>query len=134
MKKEVFFYTDPSLILWKVPVGRKGYERDATVKSICYLTDMIVVKIFYAILLVLSWYYLIKFRRVVKSWTGTFFWAEKYLWNGGTYVVLIFVGLFLMFWGVLYPFGGLNLIFGTPPKDSEEIHDMQKQNYIEQPN
>jgi len=54
MKKEVFFYTDPSLILWKVPVGRKGYERDATVKSICYLTDMIVVKIFYAILLVLS--------------------------------------------------------------------------------
>jgi hypothetical protein len=54
---------------------------------------------------------MIRYRRTVKSWTGNFVWAEKYLGSGGTYLVIILFGMFLMFLGVLYPFGGLDLLF-----------------------
>ncbi|MDD3645984.1 MAG: hypothetical protein PHH06_01095 [Candidatus Gracilibacteria bacterium] len=72
------------------------------------------IDLFYAVLLILTGVGILKYRRVVKSWTGNFVWAERYLGNGGTYIVLIFLGLFLIFWGVLYPFGGLELMVGTP--------------------
>ena len=39
-------------------------------------------------------------------------WAETYIGNGGTYVVMIFIGLFMIFFWVLYPFGGMDLITG----------------------
>lgn len=57
------------------------------------------------------WFSMIKYRRVVKSWTWNFYWAEKYLWAWGTYLVLIIIWLFLMFWGILFPFWWLELIF-----------------------
>ncbi|NUJ97517.1 hypothetical protein HGA92_01865 [Candidatus Gracilibacteria bacterium] len=72
---------------------------------------MILVKIFYGILLFFTGVALIKYRRIVKSWTGNFVWAERYLGMGGTYFVLILIGFFLMFVGVLYPVGGLDFIF-----------------------
>ncbi len=68
-------------------------------------------KIFYGIVLFLIWFYWIRYRKKVISWTWKFVWAEKYLWNGGTYLVIIIVCLFLMFLGVLYPFWWLELLF-----------------------
>jgi len=75
-----------------------------------------IIKIFYAIFLVVLWFSLIKYRRQVKSWTGNFVWAEHYLWAGGTYLIMIIFWMFLMFLGVLYPFGWLELIFGSISK------------------
>jgi len=72
----------------------------------------IIIDIIYAILLVSWGYFMIKYRRNVKSWTGNFAWAEHYIWNGGTYIVLILIGLAMIFLGVLYPFGGMELITG----------------------
>jgi hypothetical protein len=40
---------------------------------------MILVKIFYGILLFIAGVALIKYRKLVHSWTGNFVWAERYL-------------------------------------------------------
>lgn len=72
----------------------------------------IIVDIFYALLLIAGWMAIIKYRRNVKSWTGNWMWAEKYIGNGWTYVVMILVGLFMIFFWVLYPFGGMEIITG----------------------
>lgn len=71
---------------------------------------MIFVKIFYSILLITFGYLIIKYRKIVHSWTGNFVWAEKYLGTWGTYFVLIVFALFLVFIGVLYPFWGFELL------------------------
>jgi len=47
---------------------------------------------------------IIKYRKIVHEWTGNFFWAEHYLGRGGTFFVLIMIGLGLMIWGVSFPF------------------------------
>jgi hypothetical protein len=72
---------------------------------------MFIIKIIYGIAFIATWYSLIRYRRVVKWWTGNFVWAEQYLWSGGTYTALIFIGLFLIFLWVLRPFGWLELLF-----------------------
>jgi amino acid permease len=69
-----------------------------------------IIDIFYAIMFISWWIAIIKYRKNVKSWTGNWLWAEKYIWNGGTYIVLIFTGLAMIFLWVLYPFGGMELI------------------------
>lgn len=69
------------------------------------------IDIIYAILFIIGGYSIIKHRRNVKKWTGNWLWAEKYIWNGGTYVVLILIWLFMIFLWVLYPFWWLELIF-----------------------
>lgn len=71
-----------------------------------------IIDIIYSILFITGWYALIKYRRNVKSWTGNFTWAEQYIGNGWTYVVLIICGLWMMFFGVMYPFWGMELITG----------------------
>jgi len=68
-------------------------------------------KIFYAILLIGSWVLILKYRRVVKSWTGNFYWAERYLWRGWTYFVLTIIAIVLIFIWILYPFWWLDFIF-----------------------
>lgn len=75
---------------------------------------MIILKIFYWIALVIWGIALIKYKRVVKSWTWNFVWAEKYLGSWWTYFVLIFAWLFMIFIGFLYPFGWLELLFWNP--------------------
>lgn len=72
----------------------------------------ILVDIIYSILLMVWGFFLIKYRRNVKSWTGNFMWAERYIWSGWTYLVLILTWLFMIFLGVLYPFWWLELLFG----------------------
>lgn len=64
-----------------------------------------IIDIFYAILLIVMGFCLIRYRRNVKSWTGNFAWAEHYIGSGGTYLIMVLFGMFLMFLGVLYPFG-----------------------------
>jgi len=73
---------------------------------------IILLKIFYWIILFALGFLAIKHRKNVISWTWKFVWAEKYLWNGGTYLVIILLGLFLMFLWILYPFGWLELLWG----------------------
>ena len=70
----------------------------------------LLVDIFYAIMFVCWGLAIIKYRKNVKSWTGNWLWAEKYIWNGGTYVVLIVTWLAMIFLWVLYPFWGMELI------------------------
>ncbi len=72
----------------------------------------VAVDIFYSILLMAWGFYLIKYRRNVKSWTWNFAWAEKYIGSGGTYLIMILIGLFMIFLWVLYPFWWLELITG----------------------
>jgi hypothetical protein len=57
----------------------------------------IIVDIFYALLLISGGYSIIKYRKNVKTWTGNWYWAEHYIGNGGTYIVLILIGLAMMF-------------------------------------
>lgn len=57
------------------------------------------------------WYVLVKYRRQVKWWTGEFYWAEKHLWRGGTYLVIILTGIWFMFYGWIHPFWGLEILF-----------------------
>ncbi len=68
-----------------------------------------IIKIIYAILLIASWSAILKYRKVVKSWTGNFYWAEKHIGSWGTYFVLILIWLGLIFLWVLYPFGWIDL-------------------------
>ncbi|MDQ7023439.1 MAG: hypothetical protein Q9M97_08110 [Candidatus Gracilibacteria bacterium] len=65
---------------------------------------MFIVDLVYAFLLFGMGFGIIKYRRIVKSWTGNFIWAEQYIGRGGTYFILMILGLFLMFLGVLQPF------------------------------
>lgn len=81
----------------------------------------IIIDIFFAILLVWSWVALIKYRRILKSWTWNFVWAERYLWNGWTYLVLILFWCFLMVWWFLYPFWGLELLLWVKPDTETEF-------------
>ena len=78
----------------------------------------IIIDLIYAILLIVWGMWLIKYRRNVKWWTGNFVWAERYIWNWGTYFVMILIGLFMIFLWVIYPFGGLDLFFWPPRTDS----------------
>ena len=81
----------------------------------------IVIDILYAVMLFWAWFSLIKYRRNIKWWTGNFVWAERYLWHGGTYLILILLGCFLMVWGVLYPFWWLEMMFWVDPDAPKEF-------------
>jgi len=70
----------------------------------------IIVDLFYAIMFFGMWFGIIKYRRIVKSWTGNFVWAEQFIWRGWTYFVMLLLWLFLMFLWVLWPFGGMDVI------------------------
>lgn len=70
-----------------------------------------IIDIIYWILLIWWGIWLLKYRRIVKWWTWNFYWAEHYIWNGGTYLVFILSGLFMIFLWVLYPFWWLEVIF-----------------------
>lgn len=71
---------------------------------------MIIVKIIYWIILIALGYLIIRYRRDVRSWTGNFVWAERYLGSGWTYLVLVLVWLALIFFGTIYPFWWLEVL------------------------
>ncbi|RAL56609.1 hypothetical protein BLD25_03025 [Candidatus Gracilibacteria bacterium GN02-872] len=67
--------------------------------------------IFMGIVIFMAGVLILKFRRQIKNVTGDFVWAETRLGRGSTYFVIILIGCALLFFGVIYPFGGLDLIF-----------------------
>lgn len=74
---------------------------------------MIVIKIFYAIIMIWTWYLMLKYRQRVKSWTWNFYWAEKYLWRWWTHVVITLVACGLIFLWALYPFWWVEFLFNN---------------------
>ncbi len=81
----------------------------------------IIVDIFFAVLLISMWTVLLKYRKVVRSWTWNFVWAEKYLWNWWTYLVLILLGCFFIIWWFLYPFWGLEMMIWVNSNSEKEF-------------
>ncbi|MCD5375014.1 hypothetical protein LR010_01015 [Candidatus Gracilibacteria bacterium] len=77
----------------------------------------LLIDLFYSVLFIAGGISIIKYRRNVKSWTGNWLWAEKILGSGGTYVLMILIGLFLIFFGVIYPFGGMEFLLGNDQID-----------------
>ena len=73
----------------------------------------IIVDLFYAVLLFAIGFWIIKYRRTVKSWSGNFVWAEQYIGRWWTYFVLMLLWMFLMFLWVLWPFWWLELLSGS---------------------
>jgi len=69
---------------------------------------MFIVKLFYWILMIAIGAWIIKYRKPLKSWTGNWVWAERYIGRWGTYFIMLLFGLLLMFLWVLYPFGLLD--------------------------
>lgn len=69
----------------------------------------IIVKIFYSIFFIAMGYWILRYRKVVKSWTWNFVWAEQYLWRGWTYFILLLVWIGLIFFWAIYPFWWLEL-------------------------
>ena len=63
-----------------------------------------IIKIIYALLLITAGWAIIKYRRIVRSWTGTFVWAEKYLGRGSTYFVIILIWAACIIFWIRYPF------------------------------
>ncbi|PIE85234.1 hypothetical protein CSA08_03170 [Candidatus Gracilibacteria bacterium] len=70
------------------------------------------IDIFYAICLIAMGVVILKYRKVVRTWTGTFYWAERSIGRGGTYLIIMLIGVLLIFLGVIYPFGGVDLLTG----------------------
>ncbi|MFA6090927.1 MAG: hypothetical protein WC774_04080 [Candidatus Gracilibacteria bacterium] len=69
---------------------------------------MFIIKICYALIGIAMGLSILKYRKVVYSWTGKFYWAEKYLGSGGTVFIISLIGLGLIFVSVVYPFGFLD--------------------------
>jgi hypothetical protein len=63
-----------------------------------------IINIIYSILLIIGWVAILKYRKIIKSWTGNFYWAEKYIGNWWTYLVLIAIGMAMIFYWIRYPF------------------------------
>ena len=42
----------------------------------------------------------IKYREKIVEMTGKFAWAEKYLGSGGTYNLMVILGIIFFFWGI----------------------------------
>lgn len=66
---------------------------------------------FYVAFFIWLWYSFIRYRQVIKSWTGDWWFAERRLWRWWTYVMMILLGLVLMFYWAVYPFWGLEFLF-----------------------
>lgn len=79
---------------------------------------MILLKILYAAMGIAVGIGILKYRKIVYSWTGRFYWAEKYLGSGGTMIVITLVGLGLIFVSIIYPFGVLDRVLQNPTSQS----------------
>jgi hypothetical protein len=75
-----------------------------------YLPEMFA-KIFYFLFFTSIGLSILKYRKTVFEWTGRWYWAEKYLGNGGTILVISLIGLGCMFFGIGYPLGAFDDMF-----------------------
>lgn len=65
-------------------------------------------KFFYGLVFFAIGVALIKYRKNVYEWTGRFAWAERYLGNGGTVLVIVLAGCLLIFLSIAYPTGAID--------------------------
>lgn len=72
---------------------------------------IIFARLFYMVILIWMWYLGLKYRRNVKSWTWDFYWAEKYLWAWGTYIIIILICIGLICLWAMAPFGTVEKVF-----------------------
>ena len=68
---------------------------------------MILFKILYGLFFMSLGFVIIKYRRIVKWWTGNMYFIEQYLWRGSTYLIIILVWIGLILFWFFYPFGWL---------------------------
>jgi hypothetical protein len=71
------------------------------------------IKILYFLLFTSLGVGILKYRKNIFEWTGRWYWAEKYLGNGGTFIVIILIGLGMIFFGVGYPLGAFDDMKGS---------------------
>lgn len=71
----------------------------------------LLVDLFYAITFFWMWFGIVKYRRIVKTWTWNFVWAEQKIWRWSTYVILMLFWIAMMFFWVIYPFWGLEMLW-----------------------
>ncbi|MDD3793580.1 MAG: hypothetical protein PHI37_02115 [Candidatus Gracilibacteria bacterium] len=69
------------------------------------------IRLFYSAFFIYLGYLIIRYRKQLHGWTGNFVWAEHYIGRGGTYLILVGIGLLCIFYGAMYPFGGIELVF-----------------------
>lgn len=55
---------------------------------------------------------LIVYRERVVRFTGFIGWAERHLGGGGTYTLMVLIGVFLFFLSLMYMTNSFDLIFG----------------------
>lgn len=67
-------------------------------------------KLLLTLLLLFVWGVVLKYRKQVKDWTGSFMWAERYLGMWWTNVIIILLWLALIFLGSITPFWWLDAI------------------------
>lgn len=63
----------------------------------------------------------LKYRKQVYDWTGTWYWAEKYLGRGGTITALILIALAMIVFGIATMFGQVDLTNRPPENLSEKV-------------
>ena len=52
------------------------------------------------ILSIVGAYVCLRYRSQIVEYTGDFAWAEKHLGQGGTYAVVVLLGVFFFFFGI----------------------------------
>ncbi len=78
--------------------------------------------ILYGILLFAGGALILRYRKVVHSWTGGWGWAEHYLGRGGTFTALCLIACLMMGFGVAMLFGKVDLSrknIVTPPEGTQ---------------
>ncbi|MCX6807381.1 MAG: hypothetical protein NTZ80_01040 [Patescibacteria group bacterium] len=55
---------------------------------------------------------ILKYRRQVKEMMGDINFAEKYLGMGGTYTIILIIGVLTVIFSIMHMFGGLGSFLG----------------------
>lgn len=67
---------------------------------------------FKGILAIVGSFFLVKYRERVVATTGKFAWAEKYLGQGGTYRLMVILGVVFFLWGMASITGTTDVLLG----------------------
>lgn len=68
-------------------------------------------KILNWIIITSIWILILYYRRQIKNFIWDFAWAEAYLWRWTSYLILILVWCFMIFFWVVYAFWWLDFLF-----------------------
>jgi len=71
---------------------------------------------FKGILSIIVAFLFIKYREKIVEMTGKFGWCEKYLGMGGTYRLMVILGVLFFLWGIAKITGTEDVLFGPLSK------------------